>query len=227
MPTPPRLANMAHGPGLCAISHLRVKEQLVRRNKVMAVTRAIAATAMIAGLAVGAASAAWADPPTMNGHYIRTVTSPAGQAINVDWYFAPCGDGCASVALTAGGEAFGQARLVNGQWTQRVLRLVPTALQFPTLSLATTRGTRTPSQAQRKRPSRCHPAADQWGTSRPTACNSRRQPDDHTSNTGGLTATIDSELRFVVVFCNAANISRGTVGLFPGPSSGPHLRCAS
>src|SRR6516164_2415337 len=109
----------------------------------------------------------------------------------------------------------------NGQWTQRVLRLVPTALQFPTLSLATTRGTRTPSQAQRKRPSRCHPAAGQWGTSRSTACNSRRHPDDHTSNTGGLTATIDSELRFVVVFCNAANISRGTVGLFPGPSSGP------
>jgi len=83
----------------------------------MAGTRAIAATAMIAGLAVGAASAAWADPPTMNGHYIRTVTNAAGQATTVDWYFAPCGGGCASAALTAGGQPFGQARLVNGQWT--------------------------------------------------------------------------------------------------------------
>ena len=82
----------------------------------MTVTRAIAATTMFAGLTVGAASSAWADAPTMTGHYIRIVTSPAGQASNVDWYFAPCGDGCASVALTAGGQPFGQARLVNGQW---------------------------------------------------------------------------------------------------------------
>ena len=40
----------------------------------MTITRAIAA-AMLTGLAVGAASTAWADPPTMNGHYVRTVTN--------------------------------------------------------------------------------------------------------------------------------------------------------
>ena len=59
----------------------------------MTITRAIAA-AMLAGLAVGTASPAWADPPTMNGHYIRTVTNTKGQAVTNDWYFTPCGDGC-------------------------------------------------------------------------------------------------------------------------------------
>ena len=83
----------------------------------MTITGAIAAAPMLAGLAVGAASTAWADPPTMNGHYVRTVTNAVGQATTADWYFTPCGDGCASAALTASGQAFAQARLVNGQWT--------------------------------------------------------------------------------------------------------------
>jgi len=79
----------------------------------MTVTRAIAATAMLAGLAVGAASTAWAV--TMSGHYIYTSTNPTtGQSRTADWYFTPCGDGCAIVAIPGG---FSPARLVNGQWT--------------------------------------------------------------------------------------------------------------
>jgi hypothetical protein len=92
----------------------------------MTVTRPIAATAMLAGLAVGAASTAWADPQDphdrtrnqMSGHYIGTATDPVGgKSTTDDWYFTPCGDGCASAALQPGGQPVGQARLVNGQWT--------------------------------------------------------------------------------------------------------------
>jgi hypothetical protein len=79
-------------------------------------TRAIAATAMFAGLAVSTASTAWADTPTMSGHYKATSTTPGGQSVTRDWYFTPCGDGCASVADTPGGQPFSQARFVNGQW---------------------------------------------------------------------------------------------------------------
>jgi hypothetical protein len=83
----------------------------------MIVTRAIAATAMFAGLAVGVASAAWAET-TMSGHYIRTETDPqTGQSASDDWYATPCGDGCASIADTPGGPELTKARLVNGQWT--------------------------------------------------------------------------------------------------------------
>jgi hypothetical protein len=83
----------------------------------MTVTRGIAAATMLAGLAAGTASAAWAAP-TMSGHYIFTSTNTTtGVSIPADWYFTPCGDGCASVAYTPGGPAAGQARLVNGQWT--------------------------------------------------------------------------------------------------------------
>ena len=78
----------------------------------MAVTRAIAATAMFAGLAVGTASTVWAET-TMSGHYIRTVTNAKGQAVTNDWYFTPCGDGCAQLTTPA----TAQARLVDGQWT--------------------------------------------------------------------------------------------------------------
>ncbi len=44
----------------------------------MAIARGFAATAMFAGLAVGTASAAWADLPTMNGSYTETSTTPNG-----------------------------------------------------------------------------------------------------------------------------------------------------
>ena len=82
----------------------------------MTLTRAIAAAAMLASLAVGTASAAWAET-TLSGHYIRTETDPlTGQSVIDDWYATPCGDGCASLSAP-GGPALSQARLVNGQWT--------------------------------------------------------------------------------------------------------------
>jgi serine/threonine kinase PknH len=73
-----------------------------------------------------AAPASAAAANQMNGHYIETQTDPstgqpmtsAGQPVTNDWYFTPCGDGCASASVggpNAG--AVGQARLVNGQWT--------------------------------------------------------------------------------------------------------------
>ena len=83
----------------------------------MTMTRGFAATAIFAGLAVGTASAAWAET-TMSGHYLRIETDPqTGQSETDDWYATPCGDGCASLADTPGGPALSQARLVNGQWT--------------------------------------------------------------------------------------------------------------
>lgn len=83
----------------------------------MAIARGFAATVIFAGLAVGSASAAWAET-TMSGHYIRIETDPqTGQSETDDWYATPCGDGCASLASTPGGPAISQARLVNGQWT--------------------------------------------------------------------------------------------------------------
>ena len=83
----------------------------------MTLTRAIAAAALFAGLAVSTASPAWAET-TLSGHYIRTETDPlTGQSVNDDWYATPCGDGCASLASTPGGPAVSQARLINGQWT--------------------------------------------------------------------------------------------------------------
>jgi hypothetical protein len=89
----------------------------------MTITRGFAAAAILAGLAVGTASTAWSDT-TMSGHYIRTVTNPTtGQSRTNDWYFTPCGDGCASVVST--GSPLGQARLVNGQWTMDATVDVP------------------------------------------------------------------------------------------------------
>ena len=83
----------------------------------MTITQGIAVAATFAAVAVGAASPAWADQ-TMSGHDIETVTDPSsGQSITNDWYFTPCGDGCASVAIRPDASAPSQARLVNGQWT--------------------------------------------------------------------------------------------------------------
>jgi hypothetical protein len=83
----------------------------------MTLTRAIAAAAMLAALAVGTANAARAQT-TLSGHYIRTETDPqTGQSVIDHWYATPCGDGCATLASTPGGPAVSQARLVDGQWT--------------------------------------------------------------------------------------------------------------
>jgi hypothetical protein len=84
----------------------------------MAIAPGFAATAIFAGLAVVQLAPAWADTPTMSGHYIRTETNPqTGKSVTDDWYATPCGDGCASMASKPGGPAQSQARLVNGQWT--------------------------------------------------------------------------------------------------------------
>lgn len=82
----------------------------------MTVPRVIGTVAVLTGLAVGAAGVA-AAAPTMSGHYIMTVTSGSGPADTRDWYFTPCGDGCASVAVTPDGPAFGQAQFRDGLWT--------------------------------------------------------------------------------------------------------------
>ena len=85
----------------------------------MTITRGLAAAAILAGVAVGTASTALADQPTMSGHYIKTssaVSAPPGTPTTTsDWYATPCGDGCASISDPGG--VLGQVRLLNGQWT--------------------------------------------------------------------------------------------------------------
>jgi hypothetical protein len=103
-------------------------------NNVMAVARCITATAFLGGLALGLAAPAGAWGPAgpapfpadfdTNAHYIGTQIDPKtgqpliieGQPVHNDWYFSPCGDGCASAAHSPGGPPVGQAHLVNGQW---------------------------------------------------------------------------------------------------------------
>lgn len=92
-------------------------KQLTRENKIMTITRGIAVAAMFTGLAVGAAATAWAELPTMSGHYIATMTSSTDQSTTSDFYFSSCGDGCLSAVLMPSGPAGAEARLVNGQWT--------------------------------------------------------------------------------------------------------------
>ncbi|RUP05051.1 MAG: hypothetical protein EKK34_11990 [Mycobacterium sp.] len=83
----------------------------------MTVPRRIVSVAAIAGsLAVASAATASADP-TMSGHYVSTVISASGETTTSDWYFTPCGAGCASVANAPGGPGFGEARIFDGQWT--------------------------------------------------------------------------------------------------------------
>jgi hypothetical protein len=76
----------------------------------MTITRGLAGAAMLAGLAVGTASTAWADPPTMSGSYIlRIPPLPDG-----GFDFTPCGPGCAKASASYGTT---EAHLVNGQWS--------------------------------------------------------------------------------------------------------------
>ncbi len=82
-------------------------------------TRSFATAATFAAVAVGAASPASAAP-VMSGHYVETETLPGtGQTATNDWYFTPCGDGCADMSNTLSGGS-GQAMLVNGQWTMDI-----------------------------------------------------------------------------------------------------------
>jgi hypothetical protein len=101
----------------------------------MAVARCITATGFLAGLALGLAApaGAWGPPGPApfpadfqtDGHYIGTQIDPkTGQPLTIEghpvtnnWYFTPCGDGCALLAAAPGGQPLWQARLVNNQWT--------------------------------------------------------------------------------------------------------------
>jgi hypothetical protein len=88
--------------------------QIITAAEITGAALVFASSALLAGLAVGTASTAWADT-TMSGHYIRTQTGRDGAPHTADWYFTPCGDGCASVV--SGSTPLGQAQFVNGQWT--------------------------------------------------------------------------------------------------------------
>jgi hypothetical protein len=54
--------------------------------------------------------------PTMSGHYIRTETTLDGRSLTEDWYFTPCGDGCADVSTVSGSVrgAIGERAMDNG-----------------------------------------------------------------------------------------------------------------
>ena len=90
----------------------------------MAIAGRFAATAVFAGLAVGASGAAWAETPTMDGSYTLTATTPSGQTLTTSWTVNSCGDGCVFIKAGAGGS---QARLVDGQWVLDTLSNVSCA----------------------------------------------------------------------------------------------------
>jgi hypothetical protein len=81
----------------------------------MNVAKSFAIAATFATVAVGAASPASADP-AMSGHYTVTYTDPDGKTHTEDYYFTPCGDGCASAANAPNAEPFANAYLDNGRW---------------------------------------------------------------------------------------------------------------
>ena len=80
----------------------------------MTVTRSFAVAAAFAAVAVGAATPASAAPE-MSGHYTVTETAAGDRSTTNQWYFTPCGDGCASAANTPGGRS-SQVQLVGGKW---------------------------------------------------------------------------------------------------------------
>ncbi|OBF59719.1 hypothetical protein A5756_04440 [Mycobacterium sp. 852002-53434_SCH5985345] len=95
-----------------------------------------------------------------------------------DYYFTPCGDGCASVATAPGGQAVALARLINGQWTMEGTWAIRCADGSPgpnepyhdTWDPNTLEGTSTlmynvPAAATRR------------GINRRISCNSGRRPD--------------------------------------------------
>jgi hypothetical protein len=142
----------------------------------MTVTRAIAATALFAGLAVGTASPVWAET-TINGRYTWTSTTPTtGKSTSGDLYFTPCGDGCASAASTPGGPVVGQVRFVTGQWTMDgtwSVRCADGTLSAPE-QYHDTWDPNTLAGTQTHLPIASHPAANQRGINRSTSCSSRR-----------------------------------------------------
>jgi hypothetical protein len=79
----------------------------------MAIARRFAATAMFAGLAVGAPGTPWAGTPTMNGNYTLTATTPTGHTLDTSWTVNSCGDGCVYIKAGAGVAKRGWS-MVNG-----------------------------------------------------------------------------------------------------------------
>ena len=119
----------------------------------MNVTRSFAVAATFAAVAVGAAAPASAAPE-MSGHYIATETAANGRSTTNHWYFAPCGDGCASVAPKVQRLLGGRSWLAdNGYLISQVRpQCVRTIPRFPMLSPRTTRGTKAPWLAQCRQP---------------------------------------------------------------------------
>jgi hypothetical protein len=122
--------------------------------------RAFAATAMFAGLAIGAVSTARADPPTMNGNYTETSTSPSGRSTTTDWTVQACSDGSVGCIYVKAGAGGGQAHLIDGQWVMDTMGnlLCPdgTFLQYVTNAHLTW----------------CQPAANRRDTHKPTGYHS-------------------------------------------------------
>jgi hypothetical protein len=85
------------------------------------IARGFAATAIFGCLAVGSASTAWADTPTMSGSYTETSTTPSGKTIDNSWTVNSCGNGCLWVKAGLGAS---QALLVDGQWVMDTMNNV-------------------------------------------------------------------------------------------------------
>lgn len=83
----------------------------------LVIVRGFAAAAVCAGLALGAASPAWADGPTMSGSYNETSTSPGGHSLVTSWTVNPCASqpngGCVWIKAGEGGNP---AYFIDGQW---------------------------------------------------------------------------------------------------------------
>jgi hypothetical protein len=79
--------------------------------------RGVSAEAGMLGILAVTAAGPAAAAPVMSGHYIERVSTSGGNTATNDWYFTPCGDGCADWSLSAAGAPAAQARLINGQWT--------------------------------------------------------------------------------------------------------------
>jgi hypothetical protein len=85
----------------------------------MSITRGVATAAVVAGVAVTAASTAWADPPTMSGNY--TLDFPGNPPTTYMVVFTPCGPGCTNAQIPNTPNYFdGQAHLSNAQWAMDV-----------------------------------------------------------------------------------------------------------
>ncbi len=72
------------------------------------------AISLLAGVAIGFASPAWADDP--NGTYIVTWSDKTRPT---QWTFTPCGSGCSHVTGDTGWAT--DAQLINGRWVMGLI----------------------------------------------------------------------------------------------------------